>query len=115
MMTSKQKKIVNSVYEKFYSNEKESWTEIDESMYYLDNLDDDQLHREADVLLYKHTTGKPRSKVPHPGQESFIPTIIKAVSFILEDYKETNKLTDRSRYVLQYYLALDSVKMIVID
>lgn len=113
MMTSEQSKMVSLVYRQFASSEELGWGELDENLCLLEYLDDDQLHREADVLLSKHQQGKPECRVKHEISACFVPKIIEAVSVILELYKETGNLHKNNRYVLQYYLALSQINHIV--
>lgn len=113
MMTSEQSKIVSQVFRQFASSEELGWGELDDNLCLLEYLDDDQLHREADVLLTKHQRGNPECRVKHDKSACFVPKIIEAVSIILELYKETGNLHKNNKYVLQYYLALTQISHII--
>lgn len=96
-------------------NEANGWDQIDDDMGKLDWLDDDQLHREADVMLEIHGRGEPHCAKEHDTSECFIPILIEACGLITELYKETGYLHKNNRYVLQNYLAIGNAGIIIID
>lgn len=115
MMTPEQVKTVTQVYHTLMQNEERGWDSLDDCMDMLEALDDDQLHREVDVIYEKHKLGKAKCKITHSETECFIPTLIDAVSSIMELYKKTGYLHKNNRYILQSYLALDQVGEILVD
>lgn len=115
MMTKDQSKTVIQVYNHLLENEKRGWDGLDDYMDYLEYLDNDQLHREADVVYMQHRNGPVKCKQEHAIEQCLIPIMVEAVGAILELYKETNNLHDKNRYILQYYLAMNQADMIVMD
>lgn len=116
MMTPDQVRIVAQVYRRFAESEDRPWDSLDDNLWPLEWLDNDQLHRECDVLLEKHRQGKPRCDVEHKKEnECFVPTIIDAVVAILDLYKKTGYMHKNNRYILEYYLALTQIGMIISD
>lgn len=105
---------INSIYKAILNNESEEWTSLDELLELLSFLDDDQLHREADVILFRHSLGQTRCPIDHPINECNVPKIVAGVGFILEFYQETGKMSKSNRYILEYYLALAQSGMIVV-
>lgn len=115
MMSPEQVKTVVQVYNHLLENEKRGWDGLDDYMDYLEYLDNDQLHREADIVYCNHSTGTVRCQQDHAREKCFIPIMVEAVGAILELYKETNNLHDKNRYILQYYLAMNQAQMILLD
>lgn len=115
MMTPEQRKNVTRVYNHLLENEKRGWDGLDNYMDMLDYLDDDQLHREADVIFEQHSRGTVKCEKTHPIEQCLIPILVEAVAAILELFKETNNLHIKNRYILQYYLAMQQCNMIVFE
>lgn len=115
MMTPEQRKVVTQAYNHLLEKEARGWDGLDDCMDCLEYLDDDQLHREADVIHAQHTLGKVRCQQNHPIEHCFIPMLVDAASAILELYKETSSMHPKNRYILQYYLAMQQVGMIICD
>lgn len=118
-MNSDQAKNVALVYRRFIASEKFGicggegmWDGLDDYMDQLEYLDDNQLHREADVVLMGHKQGKPDCGQNHTQSECFISQIVDAVDAILEQYKETGNLHKNNKYILQYYLAISQAGMV---
>lgn len=114
-MTKDQAKIVAYVYRKFLENENRGWDEMDDYLEILEYLDDDQLYREADILLDKHTGKKLVCNMKHKNNRCFLSETIEAVLAILELYKDTSDLHKKNRYILQYYLALSQAGLIAVS
>lgn len=117
MMTDDQRKSVLRAYDHLLSKEKEKecWDGLDDCMWHLENLDDDQVHREADVIYCQHSHENARCKQEHPKEHCFIPLLVDAVGAILELYKETNNLHPKNRYILEYYLSMNQVELIIYE
>lgn len=115
MMTKEQTEIVKQAYSHLLDSEKRGWDGLDDYIDYLDYLNDDQLHREADVIYSYHITGMPRCSQNHAREKCFIPVLVEAAGAILELYKETGNLHEKNKYVLQYYLAMNQANMILVD
>jgi hypothetical protein len=115
MMTPEQRKVVTQAYNHLMEKESRGWDGLDDSMYCLEYLDDDQLHREADVIHEHHVKGKVRCQQNHPIEHCFIPMLVDAATAILDLYKETSSMHPKNRYILQYYLAMQQVGMIVLE
>lgn len=112
-MTSDQVKIVSQVYKHLLDREDRKWDGLDDLMDIVEYLDDDQLHREADVLYSKHSLGTVKCEQDHAREKCFVPIMVEAVGAILELYKETGNLHENNKYILQYYLALQQAGMII--
>lgn len=115
MMTSEQAKTVVQAYNHLIESEKRGWDALDDYLDYLDYLDNDQLHRESDVIYSKHSVGVAKCQQDHPKEKCFIPVMVDAVGAILELYKETGNLHEKNRYILQYYVAMTQADMIVAE
>lgn len=115
MMSDDQRKVVVQVYTHLMENEARGWDSLDDFMDHLDYLDNDQLHREADVIYERHRTSEVRCQQDHAREKCFIPLLVDSVGAILELYKETNNLHDKNRYILQYYLAFNQANMIIVS
>jgi len=116
MMDHEEKELVTYVRSHLLKNEERGWDALDNYILYLEYLDNDQLHREADVVYSEHNKGRVRCEnKQHPREQCFIPDLHEAVGIILGLYKETGQLHDKNRYILQYYLAMTHAKMIVVD
>lgn len=114
-MTPDQRNIVRRVYNHLLSHENRGWDELDDFVDYLGFLDDNELHRECDILYSQHKNVAVKCQQKHSKEECFIPILVEAVFAIIELYKETNHLPIKNKYVLQYYLAMNQANMIVID
>jgi hypothetical protein len=113
MMSPEQVRTVAQVYRQFIENESHrGWDEIDNYLLYLDFLDDDQLHREADVVYVQHKDEKVGCDQDHKLSDCFVPKVIDAVNAILELYKVTGHMHKNNRYILQYYIAITQAGMI---
>lgn len=89
------------------------WNKIDDSMSCLEWLDDKQLVQEVVFLSEAHKNGNPRCRTNHPKRYCLVPRIISAVEDLLAMYKQTGQLSDRERYIFQYYLSLSHAGDIV--
>lgn len=114
-MTIDQARNLAQVYRELMDIEHGDWDEVDEYISLLDELDTNQIHREADVVLEQHSRGNPRCPVDHPDSECFIPSIIEAVTAILDLYKEENYMHKNNEYILKYYLAITHAGTIICD
>jgi hypothetical protein len=115
MMTPEQRKTVTNAYNHLMEKEARGWDGLDDCMDCLEYLDDDQLHREADVIYEQHAKKQVKCQQDHPIDHCFIPMLVDASAAILELYKETGSLHPKNRYILQYYLAMQQVGMIVCE
>lgn len=114
-MSQEQVKIVVRVYTHLLESESRGWDELDDYIEYLEYLDDDQLHREADALYAKHSISIVGCNQKHPKEKCFMPVLLEAVGAILDLYKEKNNLHEKNKYILQYYIAMTQAEMIVIE
>lgn len=115
MMSREQYKTVVQVYFHLLENEKRGWDGLDDYMNYLEYLDNDQLHREADVIYAYHKHRGVRCQEDHPKEKCLVPLLVDSVGAILDLYKETNNLHQRNRYILEYYLAMNQAEMILLE
>jgi hypothetical protein len=114
MMSPEQTKIVTVVYDRFISNESRGWDGVDEYLEMLEYLDDDQLHREADVLFSTHKSKSMGCPYRHKDPNAcFVKHILEAVEAILDLYKETGQMHKNNRYILANYLALTQSEQII--
>ncbi len=110
MATKDQVRTVAHVYKKLIEMESMGWSTLDDHMEMLDYLDDDQLHREASVLLKKHKEDRFRPELDVPNPDLLVPMIVESVATILGLYNSTGVLDEKCRYILQQYLALTQAK-----
>jgi hypothetical protein len=115
MMSKEQYKVVMQVYLHLLENEKRGWDGLDDYMEYLDYLDNDQIHRESDVIYSHHSRGNVRCQQNHSKEKCFVPLIVEAVGAILELYKETGNMHEKNRYVLAYYLSMNQAQLILME
>jgi hypothetical protein len=107
--------IIDRVFERFAEadNRQTKWTNLDTNMELLTWLDDDQLVREARMSYDRLVnSGTPQCKYDHKGGECFVPIIMKATAYIMESYERIPKLTDKARYIAQYFISLVAIKEI---
>ncbi len=115
MMSREQYKVVVQVYLHLLDNEKRGWDGLDDYMNYLEYLDNDQIHRESDVIYSYHKNVKVRCEDKHAESQCLLPLMVECVGVILELYKETNNLHQKNRYILEYYLSMNQAGMILVD
>ncbi|MCX9024621.1 MAG: hypothetical protein OIN85_00830 [Candidatus Methanoperedens sp.] len=115
MMSSDQKKVVIQTYNHLIENEKRGWDDLDDYMEYLDYLDNAQLKREVDVIYANHRGQTVKCQQNHAKEKCFIPVLVEAVNAILELYKDKEDMHKKNRYILQYYLAMNHAKMILLE
>jgi hypothetical protein len=115
MLSPDQRKNITTVYNHLMKMEARGWDGLDDYMALLEYLDDDQLHREADVIFSQLSNGNLRCEQDHTQDKCFIPLIHEATACILELYKDTNYMHINNRYILCYYLAMQQAGMIVAD
>lgn len=104
---------IDKVFQKFAEadDRQTKWTNLDTNMENLEWLDDEQLVKEATVAFGTLIKGKPRCNYDHKDGDCFVPTILSAVSYIIEDY-DFNKIADlpnERQYVLRYFLSLEAI------
>lgn len=109
MMKPEEVKVVTEAYNKLILVEETGWSILDDLLETLDYLDDDQTHREADVLFSKETVHCINHE-KHDPSKCLITIVCEATGYILELYKETSSLHKNNKYILQYYLALAQVQ-----
>lgn len=114
-MKSKNDKIIDEVYDHFMQSETEDieWDDVDEAMCMLEWLEDSQLAIEAEVKHIEQNSGDPRCPADHPKKDCIIPSVMRSVQLILDDYKKTKKLNEKNKFILRYYLALSHVGAII--
>jgi hypothetical protein len=120
MITTEQATVVREVFNRFHQGDVSvgQWTDLDECMIYLSWLPDHQLVVETQVIMEGHMNANARCLLNHSQKECFIPTVLDAVSFIIDDWneiKEEKRLAKKARYVLEYYLALTQTGEIITD
>lgn len=115
MMTPDQVKIVSRTYNHLIESEKRGWDVLDDYIDYLEYLDDDQLHREADVVHYSYANVPLRCPQEHSKEKCFVPLLVEAVGYIIELYKERGSLHEKNKYILHYFLAMHQAEMIVVE
>ena len=101
------------VYSRFMDNEDgHTWTGLDDSLELLDWMSNLELAREASVEAEKHSRGVFRCTNDHDQQFCFAPFVLESVGAILDLYEKTGDLHEKNRYILSYYLAMSSMRMI---
>lgn len=106
---------IEKVYQRFLESDikQQGWSELDEQMYALECLSDNQLTIEASVKLNEHLSGNPRCSQDHAIEQCFVPVIVDAVTIILDNYMESGDLSVNNRFVLEYYLSVSQIGLIV--
>ena len=110
MITNDQANTINRDYRHLLKHENRGWDGLDDYIGYLEYLDDDQLHREADVIFAFHSKVNVKCTQDHPKEQCFIPILVEAAGAILEYYKDVGKLSERHKYILQYYLSMEQAR-----
>lgn len=113
-MLEQDAEIINSVYKRFIDSEEErtTWNGIDESMYRLQWIDNDQLIRETKIALAEHQKGTIKCNIKHTNSVCFAPKIVRAAAVISDICEQLGEVSDSNKYILQYYLALHHLKII---
>lgn len=115
MMTLEQAQVVAAVLKRFNDSETREWTELDEYMCNLDFLEDKQICIEAAVIHDIHCNNDAHCVHEHPRSECFVPVILEAVDYILQDFEDTKRLAKKARYILTYYVAFSHTGGIVMS
>lgn len=115
MITIEQARIIATVYKKFNDSETLEWTSIDDKMEFLAWLSDREVVTEAEVQLNDHSEKNARCAIDHPPEQCIVPVILDSISYICEDFKTSERLAKKARYVLEYYLALSNTGGILHD
>jgi hypothetical protein len=115
MLTPDQAKNVSDVYRRLEKSEERGWDPIDDTLYILDFLSDHELVIETEILILKHKKGSLgclAEHEKHPQSECYSNKIMEAAENIVELYKSNSYLPEKSKYILQYYLALTQQELI---
>lgn len=115
MIPKEEYKVVVKVYQHLLESEKRGWDGLDDYMECLEYLDNDQLHRESDVIYSYHKGATVRCQQDHAKEKCLVPLLIESVGSILELYKETNAMHEKHRYILEYYLAMNQSGLILME
>ena len=115
MMTEEQRKLVVQVYTHLLEKENRGWDGLDDYLSYLEYLDDDQIHREADVIYSQHQNCTVKCPQNHSTDKCLMPIMVESVGAIIELFKDTGNLHEKNRYILEYYLAMNQSGMILVD
>lgn len=105
-MTKEQEESVRLVYRNFMSHDlQRNWTNVDEILYNLDFLTDEETIIETETQIFRHSEGSLKCIEDHEQSACMVPQLIESVDAICELYNETRVLHPKNRYVLQNYLA----------
>lgn len=115
MITIEQAKVIGAVLKRFNDSEILPWTEVDDAMEYLSWLSDAELAMETKMLLDKHAQGNARCIQKHPPEQCFVPVVLSAVSYILDDFEQSRRLAKKARYVMEYYMSISASGDILTD
>jgi len=110
MATKDQARTVAHVYKKLIDMEGQGWSNLDSHMEMLEYLDDNQLYKEASILLRKHKEASFRPELDVPNPDLLVPMIVESVATILALYEKIGLMDEKCKYILQQYLALHQVK-----
>jgi len=109
-----QLELIKSVARKFAETEDPlSWDELDERLYLVEKLNDDELYVETDKILNKHLKGAISFKHRDKAGDEFLEILIRCIAIILGGMEENFSLTHEARYVMRQYLAHESLGNIV--
>ena len=117
MNTAEDIKLVAHVLGLFLKAEdNKPWEKFDDSMWYLSFLTDDEIYREASIVLDEHRRFNARCADNHPaGQICPVQQILEAIDILLKNLENKKEIDVSSRYMLEYYVCLDQCQMILTD
>ena len=118
MMSVEQEKAVREVYRNFIQHDYDrNWVPIDDRLWELDFLTDEQTILETEVQLYRHSSenGVLKCNENHGDSVCLVPQIIDSVNAICELWQENRVLHPNNRYILQNYLAISHEGLIFLD
>jgi hypothetical protein len=115
MRTTEQELKIENVFRRFADSDSKTknWDELDEAISMLGWLDDNQLTIEVHTKLIHQTSGSPRCNSDHPIAECFVPDIVEAIDLLLNEYVDTRYLSNKAKFMMQYYLGLSQIGHIV--
>lgn len=113
MISRDQENDLKEIYRSLISNDyKRDWKPIDDRLYELDFLSDEEIVKETEIQIYNHSLGEVMCKEEHNGKICLMPTLLRAVDAICESWNETQDLVPKCRYILQNYLAISHLGII---
>ena len=116
MMSVEQENAVKFVYRNFITHDyRRGWTEIDDRLYELSFLNDDQTILETETQVYMHSVGNLKCAEDHGESTCIVPQLMDSVNAICELFQETQQLHPKNRYILHNYLAVSHQKIIYTD
>jgi hypothetical protein len=113
MTMNNEKDVLKIVYDRFLSFEEESWSHFDELMEYFEFLKNEEVIVEAALKMQIHEHRGIKCCQDHGTENCFAPTILSAVSTIVELYSQNGFLSSENRYILVYYMVLCELKIIL--
>jgi hypothetical protein len=118
-MSNSQKNSVLMVYKNFIDNEyllNNGWSDMDESMWQLEFLSDEETITEAEVLINKHSQYVVKCSDYCEYRSDMVPQLLEAVGAIIEVWVYSGGiLHPKNRYIIHNYLAMSFLKMIYVE
>lgn len=115
MITLEQADVIRAVLNRFNDYEVLAWTSLDDNMEFLACLSDKQIVAEARVMIKKHELGNARCSKNHPREECIVPVVMESIRYIADYFDEIDRLSKKSRYVIEFYLSLSQTGVIISD
>lgn len=114
VMTSELDELIKTVYNRFLDSEdKRGWSSLDDYLDLLEYLDDHQLYKESLNLYNLHKNKKMGCPYNHKKKDCFVPSVLTVIELILIYYAQKMILTEKYKFILQYYLALTQCGQII--
>lgn len=115
MITIEQAKVIGTVLKRFNDNEPLGWNDVDDAIVCAAWLNDQEVIAETGIWMEKHKGKNARCPQVHSNSVCFVPSVIEAVSYIVDDFASSKRLAKKARFVLEYYIAFSSCGEIIFD
>lgn len=116
MMSKEQEESVKMVFRNFITHDQQrGWSDIDEILFKLDFLSDEETILETETQIYRHSQGTLKCAEDHGQKACLVPQLMDCVNAICELYNESKSLHPKNRYLLHNYLAVSHKGTIYVD
>lgn len=115
-MSEDQARSVKEIYRNFISHDyNRKWTKMDDILWELDFLSDEQTVLETETQVYRHSLGNLKCSEDHGESTCLVPQLMDSVNAICELYQENGVLHPGNRYILHNYLAVSHQGVIYVE
>ena len=112
MMSKDEAETVKIVYNRFITNEDDSWTAIDDNLEMYGWLNNEEIIAHTKLKIDDHSKGVIRCKSSHDQSICFAPRVLESAQSIIKLYDETGDLHPKNKYLLEYYLVMSEMRLI---